>query len=88
MSKLSNTFFYREKFLLGKKCRFHCSWKVVALALTAVTLILSTVIAYFGGKEPTAHLQSEERLENFLNVNVQVMWTEPVNILVILQHPK
>ena len=42
--------FFREKFLLGKKCRFHCSWKVVALALTAVTLVLSTVIAYFGGK--------------------------------------
>ena len=41
---------FREKFLLGKRCRFHCSWKLVALALTVLTLILSSVIAYFGGK--------------------------------------
>ena len=44
------SFFFREKFLVGKKCRFHCSWKLVALALTLLTLILSSVIAYFGGK--------------------------------------
>ena len=41
--------FFREKFLLGKRCRFHCSWKLVALSLTVLTLILSSVIAYFGG---------------------------------------
>ena len=35
---------------MGRKCRFHCSWKLVALGLTALTLILSSVIAYFGGK--------------------------------------
>ena len=40
----------REKILLGKRCRFHCSWKLVALSLTVLTLILSSVIAYFGGK--------------------------------------
>jgi len=38
----------REKILLGKRCRFHCSWKLVALSLTVLTLILSSVIAYFG----------------------------------------
>ena len=43
-------FFRREKILLGKRCRFHCSWKLVALSLTVLTLILSSVIAYFGGK--------------------------------------
>lgn len=42
--------FFREKFLSGKKCQFHCSWKLVALALTFLTIILSSVIAYFGGK--------------------------------------
>ena len=44
------TLFFREKFLLTKRCRFHCSWKLVALSLTVLTLILSSVIAYFGGK--------------------------------------
>ena len=43
-------FYFREKFLLTKRCRFHCSWKLVALSLTVLTLILSSVIAYFGGK--------------------------------------
>jgi hypothetical protein len=43
--------YFREKFLAGKKCHFHCSWKLVALALTLLTLILSSVIAYFGGKK-------------------------------------
>jgi hypothetical protein len=49
-------FCFREKFLVGKKCRFHCSWKLVALALTLLTLILSSVIAYFGGK-PCLHAE-------------------------------
>ena len=43
--------FCREKFHIGKNCRFHCSWKLVALSLTALTLVLSSVIAYFGGKK-------------------------------------
>lgn len=44
-------FFFREKFLLGKRCHFHCSWKMVALSLTVLTLVLSSVIAYFGGEK-------------------------------------
>lgn len=44
----------RDKFGLSRKCRsFHCSWKVIALTLTALTLVLSSVIAYFGGKTYT-----------------------------------
>ena len=41
---------FRDKFMAGKRCKFHCSWKLVALALTLLTLVLSSVIAYFGGK--------------------------------------
>ena len=47
----------REKFLLGKRCHFHCSWKLVALSLTVLTLILSSVIAYFGGKKDISELR-------------------------------
>ena len=45
---------FRDKFLSGKKCQFHCSWKLVALALTLLTLVLSSVIAYFGGEDSKA----------------------------------
>ena len=40
---------FREKNLFKRPCVFHCSWKVVAISLTFLTLILSSVIVYFGG---------------------------------------
>ena len=30
---------------------FHCSWRVVAITLTFLTLVLSSVIVYFGGEQ-------------------------------------
>lgn len=42
--------FFREKNLFKKPCMFHCSWRVVAISLTFLTIVLSSVIVYFGGK--------------------------------------
>ena len=44
-------FIYREKNPFKRPCEFHCSWRVVAISLTFLTLILSSVIVYFGGKK-------------------------------------
>ncbi|CAB4063440.1 Teneurin-m,Tenascin,Teneurin-a [Lepeophtheirus salmonis] len=44
-----------KSFELGKKCSFHCSWKLVAFALTLLTLVLSSVIAYFGAVKYPSH---------------------------------
>ena len=30
---------------------FHCSWRMVAITLTFLTLVLSSVIVYFGGEQ-------------------------------------
>ena len=59
--------FCREKFHIGKNCRFHCSWKLVALSLTALTLVLSSVIVYFGGKKELT-TRAEPELESDRNL--------------------
>ena len=64
---------FREKFLLTKRCRFHCSWKLVALSLTVLTLILSSVIAYFGGKIFICTLQKYILVLVTLNVSPWVL---------------
>merc|ERR1719320_2158939 len=38
----------REKSLFGRPCLFNCSWRLVAIALTILALLLSSVIVYFG----------------------------------------
>ena len=42
---------FREKNLFKGPCMFHCSWRVVAISLTFLTLVLSSVIVYFGGNK-------------------------------------
>ena len=39
---------FREKNPFSRPCLFHCSWKVVAVSLTVLTVLLSSVIVYFG----------------------------------------
>ena len=47
--KVKTFSFFREKSLLRQPCLFHCSWRLVAIGLTVLTLLLSSVIVYFGG---------------------------------------
>ena len=37
---------------------FHCSWRVVAITLTFLTLVLSSVIVYFGGDQSQDTIQA------------------------------
>ena len=55
------TLFSREKNPFKRPCMFHCSWRVVAITLTFLTLVLSSVIVYFGGE------QSQELFKNLAN---------------------
>ena len=46
---------FREKNPFSRPCLFHCSWKMVAVSLTVLTVLLSSVIVYFGAvKFPTS----------------------------------
>ena len=66
------SFFCREKFQIGKNCRFHCSWKLVALSLTALTLVLSSVIAYFGGRKMQIMQNVVNHLKRSLGLNFSI----------------
>lgn len=42
---------FREKKSLKERFKIHCGWKIITIGLTLITLGLSSLIGYLGGKK-------------------------------------